>query len=172
MTKKLPKIIIDSREKTPFKFSDKVTTEVRKLDTGDYSLEGYETRLCIERKSIPDLISSLSQSRFVNELERMASFETAMIVVEGSLQETLVKKGCFKKRLYNPAIKKYIYTELGPSRNVIEGKILSILTQRNIQVVFVDTAKPSQFVEHLCVYLWGKYEKERKGIPQSSTLKL
>ena len=43
------KIIIDTREQKPWEFPGH-TTAVQKLDTGDYSVEGLEDILCIERK--------------------------------------------------------------------------------------------------------------------------
>jgi ERCC4-type nuclease len=54
------KIVIDSREQMPYLFIDyPCSTKRRGLSTGDYSLEGYEEEICIERKSKSDLYSSL-----------------------------------------------------------------------------------------------------------------
>ena len=38
----MPPIIIDTREKHPFAFSDRVTTIRKALPAGDYSVEGFE----------------------------------------------------------------------------------------------------------------------------------
>ena len=46
-------VIVDSREQIPFEFtSSKIGNIInRKLNTGDYSIEGLEETLCIERKA-------------------------------------------------------------------------------------------------------------------------
>ncbi len=61
------KILIDSREQSPFAFQhEKYTgtvTEVGTLDTGDYSLAGLTDRVAVERKSLPDLVACLGRER-------------------------------------------------------------------------------------------------------------
>lgn len=47
------KIIVDSREKKSYKFSNSIR---KKLDVGDYSCENYENKICIERKSLSDWV--------------------------------------------------------------------------------------------------------------------
>lgn len=65
------KIIIDSREKKGWDF-DGCEKTVAALKTGDYTLEGLEDVLCIERKgSILELAQNLLDERFERELERM-----------------------------------------------------------------------------------------------------
>jgi ERCC4-type nuclease len=82
------RIIIDSREQTPFKFKD-VESIVKKLDTGDYSIEGYEHEIAVERKSVPDACSSVIQGRerFQREIERGRELDYFAIVIEGTLQQ-------------------------------------------------------------------------------------
>lgn len=76
--------------------------ERRKLDTGDYSLPGFETMVTLERKSLSDLLGTLfgatsdsvgdgraNLERFRRELDRMRSFKRAAIVVEASMQQVL-----------------------------------------------------------------------------------
>ena len=55
-------IIIDSREQKKWPFQN-VKVETAKLDTGDYSLKGYEDRITIERKSKVDLIKTVTHDR-------------------------------------------------------------------------------------------------------------
>lgn len=54
------------------------------LRSGDYSLLGFESRVAVERKSLADLYSTLSQGRdrFERELERLAAMECAAVVIE------------------------------------------------------------------------------------------
>ncbi len=74
-------IIIDSREKKPLSFSFPVI--VTKLDTGDYSLQGFEDKLCIERKgSINEWYQNCVQKRFWNEMDRTKTFPMRYLLLE------------------------------------------------------------------------------------------
>lgn len=91
-------IIIDTREQAPYQFAGHkcqrasgspiipllVTTTTHKLDTGDYSIEGMEDRVCVERKSLDDALGTFTtgRDRFERELERMEEFEAAAVVLE------------------------------------------------------------------------------------------
>lgn len=89
-----------------------VRVEIASLNTGDYSLKGFEELVCVERKSLNDLYGTISdnfrgrakaeakaaeagdiaaviQGRFDRELERMAQMEFACVVVEASLSLVL-----------------------------------------------------------------------------------
>ena len=84
------KIVIDTREQNAFTFANiKPRPEViyKALSTGDYSLEGFEDRITIERKSLIDLFGSTGQGRkrLQREFERMRSFEYAALVIERNL---------------------------------------------------------------------------------------
>lgn len=89
-------ILIDTREQRPFAFDTipadaeaggglwQVPTERHTLASGDYSLAGHELKVAVERKSLADLYSTISQgrARFVRELERLAAFDFAAVVIE------------------------------------------------------------------------------------------
>jgi len=78
-------IKIDSREQKPlWNIGSKVV--YGKLDTGDYSIEGYENKIAIERKSLIDLFGTLGSghARFKKELGRALKLDYFAIVVEGS----------------------------------------------------------------------------------------
>jgi ERCC4-type nuclease len=81
-------IIEDSREQSPLSFDGFRDVEVirRGLKTGDYSLQGYEDRICFERKAIGDAVSTLinGHTRFLKEMERMRDFEVNYILIEHS----------------------------------------------------------------------------------------
>ena len=97
------RIVIDTREKTPFHFVGlrgdarekrrplQVPTVVRGLPSGDYSIEGYETQLAIERKSLADLYGTIAQGRdrFERELGRLNGMEFAAIVIEADWQSII-----------------------------------------------------------------------------------
>jgi ERCC4-type nuclease len=64
----------------------------RKLDTGDYSLEGLEEKLCIERKGrISELAINLGKdrARFMREIERMQEFPFRFLILEFSLDDVI-----------------------------------------------------------------------------------
>lgn len=79
-----PVIVIDTREQKPYRFSASV---VRTLPTGDYSIEGMEHRVAIERKTKEDAYSSLGaqRRRFEREVTRLAQFEYGAVVIESTL---------------------------------------------------------------------------------------
>jgi len=82
-------IIQDTREQTPFLFPPEYPVEVSKLDTGDYSIKGLTDLVCIERKSVPDLVSCIGKGRerFERELKRMRGYRYSAVIVEGTLQK-------------------------------------------------------------------------------------
>lgn len=84
-------VVIDTREQKPFKFPDDIRVSRKGLRTGDYSVEGYESKIAIERKSLVDLYGVIGhgRERFVRELERLAEFTHAAVVVEASWYEII-----------------------------------------------------------------------------------
>ncbi|MGN1273806.1 MAG: ERCC4 domain-containing protein [Thermoguttaceae bacterium] len=85
-------IAIDTREQRPFEFrgiGKRIYTNRQTLKTGDYSLVGFEKRVCVERKSKLDLYQSVTheRDRFERELKRMSQMERACVVVECSVEE-------------------------------------------------------------------------------------
>ena len=83
------KIVTDSGERTPYKFKISFT---RKLNRGDYSIDGFDYQVCVERKTLVDAYGTIGKgrSRFIKELQRMSEFEYSAIVIESSLSDFLV----------------------------------------------------------------------------------
>lgn len=82
-------IIVDTREQTPWEFPE-FSVANRKLDTGDYSIEGLEKIFTIERKrSVSEIAGNITEKRFVNELERMVEFRHKFILMEFTLNNLL-----------------------------------------------------------------------------------
>ena len=83
ITRQIPKptILIDTREKAPFEFSrfpNWIAGEIRqKIDAGDYSIQGMEKLLSLERKSLSDLITTVIQERprFFRMCEQLAKYQ-------------------------------------------------------------------------------------------------
>ena len=84
-------ITIDTREQRPYTFqnikSEPPETITQGLSTGDYSVVGFEDKVCVERKSLPDLFSSVGtgRARFEREMIRMSEMQYAALVIESSL---------------------------------------------------------------------------------------
>ena len=78
------KVVIDTREQLPYEFEDSIT---RTLQTGDYSIFGYEDQVTVERKTKADAYGTIGKgrTRFIKELERLSEIDYSAIVVEASL---------------------------------------------------------------------------------------
>lgn len=76
------KIVVDTREKKPYTFSQDV--EKSALNVGDYSVAGLENTVAVERKTLNDLASSLGahRKRFEREVERAQLLEEFYVVIE------------------------------------------------------------------------------------------
>lgn len=87
-------ILIDSREQNPLPFRN---SERATLRTGDYSFacngRSFASECCIERKSLPDLFSTITSghARFKRELQRAQSLKYFAVVVEGSYSDLVAR---------------------------------------------------------------------------------
>jgi DNA excision repair protein ERCC-4 len=115
-------IIIDTREQEPYSFDPRLAAAVRRaLPAGDYSIEGMETLVAVERKTLDDFVSTVihSRRRFREELRKLASYRTACVVVEAGLADIL-------QRRYQG----------GAHPNAVLGSALSIILDFGIPVFF------------------------------------
>lgn len=95
------KILIDSREQLPLTFSHPLITAsiTTKLEYGDYGVrfeDNFSPKITFERKSIPDLFSTLTHGhkRFNNEIRRsQADGGKLFVIVEGSLTDVFKGHG-------------------------------------------------------------------------------
>lgn len=77
-------IVVDSHERYPYRFGDRDVTVVRgPLAAGDYGVK-VDGRLVasVERKSLPDLVSSLTTGKLKYQLADLAALPRAAVVVE------------------------------------------------------------------------------------------
>jgi ERCC4-type nuclease len=86
-------VVTDTREQRPYTFPPDVPIVVEKLDAGDLSLFGAESRVAIDRKALGDFVACCTweRERFTRELERLASYDFAAVVVEASLLDVRAK---------------------------------------------------------------------------------
>ena len=82
----VPPIIIDTREQRPYEFTGFKLLHT-KLEAGDYSIEGYDSRVAVERKSLSDAYGCVGagRERFERCLQRLGQVERPAIVIEASL---------------------------------------------------------------------------------------
>jgi ERCC4-type nuclease len=121
-------IIIDTREQLPYQFRDIrierckafVWKKIGTLKTGDYSIAGYENRVCVERKSLADLYGTLGsgRERFEREFERMQELDASLIVIEASWKEI-----AYPEETHNGNINFNWHSEL--NSNSVIGTIVS-----------------------------------------------
>lgn len=105
------KIVVDTREQKPL--WDKGI--IRKaLKVGDYSIEGQEEKIAIERKSAGDLFGTLGggHARFKKELAKALEYDYFAIVVEAPY-DTLLKKdfpGGYNSRMKGFVVMSILFT--------------------------------------------------------------
>lgn len=99
-------VIVDSREQLPYEFSGMVGTAgetlvvrtiTQGLASGDYTAEGLEGRVAIERKSLGDLYGSVTwgRDRFEREIVRLeGSCRFAVVVIEATWEEIADPAAC------------------------------------------------------------------------------
>jgi len=130
-------ILIDTREQKAWEFPRHSTANI-KLDTGDYSLAGFQDKLCIERKkSVSEIASNITEKRFVNELERMAEFKYRFMIFEFSLTDVLI----YPEGSEIPQHKRK-YIRISP--NFILKKLSEYMVNYNINIIFGDTPKNAE----------------------------
>jgi len=129
-------VVIDTREQLPYAFDpDRVEAVRRALPAGDYSLEGHETEVAVERKSLDDFVSSVirGRRRFFRELRALAGYDTACVVVEAGLRDVL--EGGYRSDVHPHAV---------------FGAAVSIVVDLGVPVFFCsDRQVACKFVEEL-----------------------
>lgn len=115
----MPTVVIDSREQKPYQFSG--TSIIAALPTGDYSLQGMESMVAVERKELSDFIGCVThdRERFTKELDRAATFRRFWIIIEGSLDQ--IERGEYRSKV-NP--------------NSVLGTIAAWENRYNVRFVF------------------------------------
>jgi len=134
---KLPIILIDTREQQPFEFKGYKTRRVG-LKAGDYSLQGKQALVVIERKSLADLFGTLARkhnfNRFCKELEKLKKVKYAFVLIEASpervmagFQYSMANGGLLLDKLMRIYCAYGVQIVFGGSRYGAERLALSIL---------------------------------------------
>jgi ERCC4-type nuclease len=101
------RIVVDTREQSPYTFSACPDVEVIRatLETSDYSLLGWEDQIGIERKgSLDELCNCFTQDRrrFEREMQSMKFFERAAVIIEDSFPNAMA--GRYRSKLTSNAL--------------------------------------------------------------------
>ena len=115
-------IIADTREQLPYAFENRWAATVRRaLPAGDYSVEGWETSVAVERKTLEDFVHSVirDRERFKKELAKLSEYPHACVVVEASLTDVLL-----------------VRYPSGAHPNSVFGAVVSICIDHGVPVYF------------------------------------
>lgn len=156
---KLPVLIVDTREKTPYDFDGDpafASIEHTKLDAGDYSIKGMEHLITIERKANADeLFNNFTQNkeRIFAEFERLRDHKIKIMIIEQSCEDVfnpnnyyINKKGLNKKDVRMPVA-------------VVSANLTKLIVEYGVQVIFAGNRARS-VTKNLLI---GAYEHHRKG---------
>lgn len=120
-------IVVDSHERYAYTFSDRqVVTTKQALHSGDYGILRHGTLLAaVERKSLADLVSSLTTGKLKYQLADLAALPRAAVVVEARYSEV------FKLDRVRPAV-------------VADGLAECQIAWPGVPIVFCDNRKLAQ----------------------------
>jgi ERCC4-type nuclease len=122
-------IIIDTREQQPWVFDHYITAS-KKLDTGDYSIEGLENLVAIERKkSVSEFANNITESRFKDVVLRLSSIKHSFLLMEFDLEDILIYP-------VGSNVPKKMWDKIKISPSFIIKHILELQMNHNIKVVF------------------------------------
>jgi ERCC4-type nuclease len=151
-------IIIDTREQQPWTFEEYVVAN-KKLDTGDYSIEGLQDIFVIERKkSINEIANNIIEPRFKDVLARLGQLKYSFLLLEFSMTDVL----------YYPVgsnLPKRLWDKVKITPAFIMKNILDWQLKYNIKVFFCNNASNAEkTAEYILkrMYLLHQQEKENE----------
>jgi ERCC4-type nuclease len=152
-------VVVDTREQLPWDLTDNENVDkviIRKLETGDYTVEGLEEKLCIERKgSVSELAQNVTASRFKNVLKRMRSFKHAFLLLEFGIDDII-------KYPYGSKIPRKVWRKLKVKGPFIMKAISHIQIDCGIHVIFCDDVENAKYIAtNIMKRVSEKYENKR-----------
>jgi len=137
-------IIVDTREQQPWEFDSHYTVAHKKLDTGDYSIEGLEDVLCIERKkSVSEFANNITESRFQDVVMRMTQYKYSFLLLEFDLEDILIYP-------VGSTVPKKMWSKIRISPAFLLKNLLELQLHHNIKVLFCGKASNArQMAEHI-----------------------
>jgi hypothetical protein len=128
-------IIRDTREKEGFGWNfpandlfEKSIT--KKLDSGDYSLLGYEDKISIERKkNTSEIAKNIFEPRFEKELIRLQDYSHSYIICEFTFNDLLTFP-------VNSGIPKNMWYKVKMTSKFLQSTISRYMVQYNTKIIF------------------------------------
>ena len=122
-------IIIDTREQKPWLFSTQASIS-NKLDTGDYSIEGYQHLLAIERKrNVAEIANNITEKRFVDVVSRLSSMKYSFLLLEFDLDDVM-------RYPIGSDIPKRLWDKIKISPAYILKHLIDLQLDHNIKIIF------------------------------------
>jgi len=122
-------IIIDTREQKPWTFEYQATAN-HKLDTGDYSIQGYENILAIERKrNVAEFANNITEKRFKDVIDRLKNIKHSYILFEFNMEDIV-------RYPIGSDIPKRLWDKIKISPAFLIKNILDLQIDHNIKTIF------------------------------------
>jgi hypothetical protein len=130
-------IIIDTREQKPWAFENH-TTANHKLDTGDYSIQGLENLVTIERKrNVAEIANNITESRFQDVIDRLSKIKYSFILLEFDLQNVLDYP-------IGSTIPKRLWSKIRITPAFLLKHLLELQLEHNIKVIFCGSSSNAE----------------------------
>ena len=96
-------VLVDTREQMPWNVSP-MQTEQATLTTGDYTIRGLEHVVCLERKTLPDLLQCVGKhrNRFERVVNRMLAYPARALIVESTWRR--IESGDYDSKVHPNAV--------------------------------------------------------------------
>lgn len=149
-------IIVDTREQQPWEFAHH-TTALKKLDTGDYSIEGMESILCIERKkSVSEIANNITEKRFKDVIDRMTQYKYSFMLFEFDLQDILIYP-------VGSNVPKRMWDKIKISPNFILKNLIEFQLLNNIKIIFCGSPSNAEKMSLSIMNKIYEFEQRRKN---------
>ncbi len=147
-------VLIDEREQKPWFFPQSSLCDGQKfttLKTGDYTLQGYEDILSIEKKaSTGEFATNINEARFFRELERLDKFAHPFLILEFDYEDMI----SFPK---NSGIPQKVWPKLRVTPNYMIKKLTEIDLNFRTKIIFAGHGGGQERAEIIFKYMVQKY---------------
>jgi ERCC4-type nuclease len=129
------RVVMDYREKSSRVYSQLIElgieVEIKELKVADYIVND----VAIERKTVPDFISSMLSKRLTNQLDGLQQYKNRILIIEGIDEHELYSNGV---------------PDTGIHPNAIRGFLLSIILEHRTPIIFTkDSEDTARFISVL-----------------------
>ena len=151
-------IIVDTREQKPWTFEHYHTSHA-KLDTGDYSIQGLETIVGIERKrNVAEVANNITESRFKDVVDRMSQLKHSFILLEFNLEDVL-------RYPIGSTVPKRLWDKIKITPAYLLKHITNLQLEHNIKVLFCgNSVNAERMAETILNYVY----KQNKHLMDNS----